>query len=256
MTDQATDGLPALESGALPAPVGLAAVPVGARMFLAGCGLIAIALTGTLPGLAIQIVLMLAVAAALGRLLPVLVSWKSVAWVSASLLIVYAWAFPGSTDFVWIFGVQSFFAGLLIAVRLVAFVTVMYGLLILTGPLAIIEWAGDVNEDLGVMVSLTLSVVPVMKRQMESTLAAQTARGLNTDGNLVAKLKAYVAVLIPVVVKSLVRAYGMAALLHVRGYGSGRRIKRRREVTAVVIATYALGLTWIAATLVLKAVAS
>jgi len=225
-------------------------------MFLAACGLIAVALTGTLVGLTIQIAAMLVVAAACRRLLPVMSSWKSVAWVSASLVIVYAWAFPGSTDYVWIFGVQSFFAGLLIAVRLVGFVTVMYGLLILTGPLAIVEWAGDVNEDLGIMVSLTLSVVPVMKRQMDATLAAQSARGLNVDGSIAAKLRAYLAVIIPVVVKSLVRAYSMAALLHVRGYGSGRRIKRRREVTSALIASYTLGLVWIAATLVLRKVAA
>ena len=223
-------------------------------MFLAACGLAAVALTGSLAGLAIQIVLMLVVAIAMRRLRPVLVSWRSVAWVSASLLVVYAWAYPGSTDYIWIFGVQSFFAGLLIAVRLLAFVTVMYGLLITAGPLAVVEWAGDVNEDLGIMVSLTLSVVPVMKQQMDATMEAQLARGLNVNGNLAVKLRAYVAVLIPVVVKSLVRAYGMAALLHVRGYASGRRVKRKRALTAPIIATYVAGPLWIVATLALRTV--
>ena len=175
---------------------------------------------------------------------------------SLSLLIVYSWAYPGSTDYVWIFGVQSFFAALLIVVRLLGFVTVMYGLLILSGPLAIVEWAGDVNEDLGIMVSLTLSVVPVMKRQMDVTLQAQRARGLNTSGNLAAKLRAYLAVLIPVVVKSLVRAYGMAALLHVRGYASGRRVRRARVMNGAVISTYVLGVLWVAATLALRTVYS
>jgi len=221
-------------------------------MFLAGCGLVAVALTGSLAGLAIQIVLMLIAATAMRRLLPVLVSWRSVAWVSASLLGVYAWAYPGSSDYIWIFGVQSFFAGLLIAVRLLAFVTVMYGLLIATGPLAIVEWAGDVNEDLGIMVSLTLSVVPVMKQQMDVTMEAQLARGLNVNGNLAVKFRAYLAVLIPVVVKSLVRAYGMAGLLHVRGYASGRRVKRKHALTAPIVATYIAGPLWIAATLALR----
>ena len=256
MTEQATGGLPALEPGALPAPVGLWMLPVGPRMFLAGCGLVAVALTPSIVGLCVQLALMLVAAALLGRLVPILASWRSVAWVSLSLLVVYSWAYPGSTDYVWIFGVQSFFAGLLIVVRLVGFVTVMYGLLILTGPLAIVEWAGDVNEDLGIMVSLTLSVVPVMKRQMDVTLQAQLARGLNTDGNLAAKLRAYLAVLIPVVVKSLVRAYGMAALLHVRGYASGRRVSRARILNTAVVVTYSTGILWIAVTLALKQVYS
>lgn len=218
-------------------------------MALALCGLVAIGLTDSLVGLGVQIALMLLAAAFLGRLKAVLVSWRTVAWVSASLLIVYAWAYPGSTEYVWIFGVQSFMAGLFIAVRLVGFVTVMYGLLTLTGPLAIVEWAGDVNEDLGIMVSLTLSVVPVMKRQMDATMAAQQARGLDIGGNVIAKLRAYLAVLIPVVVKSLVRAYGMASLLHVRGYGSGRRVRRQRRFTASVIGTYLVGAVWVLAAL-------
>ena len=221
-------------------------------MFLAACGLLAIAATGGLAGLAVQIVLMLAAAAVLRRAGAVVRSWRSIAWVSASLLVVYAWAYPGSTHFVWIFGVESFYAGLLIAVRLVAFVTVMYGALITTGPLAIVDWAGDVNEDLGIMVSLTLSVVPVMKQQLDATMEAQLARGLNVNGNIAVKLRAYIAVLIPVVVKSLVRAYGMAALLHVRGYGSGRRVKRTRSATPAVIAAYAIGLAWLAATVALR----
>lgn len=236
--------------------MGLSVVPVGPRMFLAGCGLIAVGLTQTLGGLTVQLAVMLAVAAALGRLPAILRSWRSVAWVSLSLLIVYAWAYPGSTDHVWIFGVQSFLAGLRIVVRLLCFVTLAYGVLISSGPLAMIEWAGDVNEDLGIMVSLTLSVVPVMKRQMDVTLQAQRARGLDTSGSLAAKLRAYLAVLIPVVVKSLVRAYSMAALLHVRGYASGRRVRRARVMNAAVISTYALGVLWVVVTAWLRVVCS
>jgi len=246
--ERAQEGLPALEPGALPAPVGLSVVPVGPRLFLASCGLIAIALTPTIAGLCVQLGLMLTAAAALGRLLPVLTSWRSVAWVSLSLIIVYSWAYPGSTDYVGFIGVQSFFAAMLIVARLLCFVTVMYGLLILSGPLAIVEWAGDVNEDLGIMVSLTLSVVPVMKRQMDVTLQAQRARGLDTSGNFAAKMRAYLAVLIPVVVKSLVRAHGMAALLHVRGYASGRRKSRGVVVNTAVVSVYALGVLWVAVT--------
>jgi len=248
VTDRSKDGLSAFESGALPA-IGLATVPVGPRVFVALCGIVAVALTNSLSGLGVQVALMLAVAVAFGRLLPVLRSWRTVAWVSLSLLVVYAWAYPGSTTYVWIFGVESFFVALAIAVRLLGFVTVMFGLLILTGALAIVEWAGDVNEDLGIVVSLTLSVIPVMKRQLDATMEAQLARGLNVNGNLVVKLRAYIAVLVPVVVKSLVRAFGMASLLHVRGYGSGRRIKRAREATVPVVATYLVGVAWVAATL-------
>ena len=223
-------------------------------MFLALCALIAVVLIPNSVGLAIQIVAYLVVAAALGVLVPVLKSWKTVAWVIASLLIVYSWAYPGSTDFVWVFGVQGFFVALQISLRLLAIVTVLYTLLLATGPLAIIQWAGDVNEDLGIMLSLTLSVLPVMKQQMDTTLQVQQARGLNTSGNFIAKLRSYLAVLIPVVVKSLVRAYGMAALLHTRGYASGRRQKFARVISAAVVAVYAGGLLWAVSALIIRVV--
>ena len=227
-------------------------MPVGPRMFAAVCSLAAIVLVTNSIGLAIQLTAYLAIAAFLGVLVPVLRSWRTVGWVIFSLLLVYSWSYPGSTDFVWIFGVQGFSRALQISLRLLAIVTVLYTLLLATGPLALIAWAGDVNEDLGIMLSLTLSILPVMKQQMDTTLQVQQARGLNTSGNLVAKLRSYLAVLIPVVVKSLVRAYGMAALLHTRGYASGRRVKTERVVSAAVIATYAAGAVWVAGALAVR----
>jgi energy-coupling factor transporter transmembrane protein EcfT len=229
-------------------------VPVGPRAFLAACGVLSVALTPSIQGLAAQVGLLLVVSAILGLVVPLLRSWRSVGWVSLSLLVIYSWAYPGSTEFVWIFGAQSFLAGLLIVVRLLGFVSVMYLLLLSTGPLAIVRWAGDVNEDLGIMVSLTLSVVPVMREQMETTIQAQQARGLVLGGNISRKLRAYLAVLIPVVVKSLVRAYGMAALLHVRGYGSGRRVKPASRLTAAIVACYVCGVFWIGAVLAIGTV--
>ena len=254
MSDDASVGLSALEPGALPSPVGLRVVPVGPRMFLAVCALIATAATTSSAALAVQIALCLAAAAALGLLRPVLRSWRTVGWVVVSLLVVYSWAYPGSTTFVWIFGVQGFLAALQISLRLVAFVAVLYLLLLSTGPVAIVQWTGDLNEDLGIMMSLTLSVLPVMKQQMDTTLEVQQARGLDTSGNLVAKVRAYIAVLIPVVVKSLVRAYGMAALLHTRGYGSGRRIKVRTPLTMSITVVCSLGVLWVAVAIALRLV--
>lgn len=251
MSLETPGGLPAFEPGAFPSPVGLLAVPVGPRAFLAASGVLALALTPSISGLVVQIVLLVAFGTSIGLLVPLLKSWRSVVRVSVSLLLIYSWAYPGSTEYVWIFGVESFFAALFIVMRLLGFVTVLYLLMLSTGPLAIVRWAGDVNEDLGIMVSLTLSVLPVMKQQMETTIEAQQARGLEMGGNLLRKFRAYLAVLIPVVVKSLVRAYGMAALLHVRGYGSGRRVRTPQRLTATIVTCYAAGALWVAAALVM-----
>jgi len=207
-------------------------------MFLLVCSLIAASILPTWQALVCFIVLELLAALLLGIFSEVLDSWKTVGVVCLSLLVVYAWAYPGSTDFIFIFGVQGFLKGLLIAVRLLAFVTAMYLMLIATGPVAITRWAGDINEDFGIIVSLTLGVIPAMKQSLDVTMQAQQVRGLATEGSVILKLKAYLALIIPVIVKSLIRAYQMAALMHVRGYGSTRRIKAGRA--SLSFASYAV----------------
>ena len=251
---ETSGGLSALEPGALPHPVGLNVVGVGPRVALTVAAVLAASLLPTTLALAVQVALSMALALSLGLATHLLRAWRGVALVTASLLVIYSWAYPGSTEFVWIFGVQGFQAGLFIAVRLLAFVSALYLLLLSTGPLALIRWAGDISESLGIMLSLTLSVVPVMSQQLHTTLAAQQARGLNVRGNVLAKMRAYLAVIIPVIVKSLVRAYDMAALLHVRGFGSGKRVVPARTLTAPSLATYVVAVAVVAVAVTLRVV--
>jgi len=68
------------------------------------------------------------------------------------------------------------------------------------------------------ILALVLSTLPVMHQQMEITLKVQTARGLRR-GLPWQRLYAYLVILIPIIVKSLVRGQVLAQLLHVRGYG-------------------------------------
>lgn len=234
-----------LDEGSLPRPIGLHVLPVGPRFFLLFAVIVATMISDSIIILAAQTFVLVFLALVLRRLKPLVASWKFVAWVSLSLLIVYAWAFPGSTTYFWIFGIEGFFQGLFIATRLLLFVSTFYLFLITTGPLAIVRFTGDLNENLGIMLSLTLGIVPVMQQQMNITLQAQQARGMKVEGNLLIKLKSYVAVMIPVVVKSLVRAYQMAILLQVRGFGSGRRIKIKQRINAPIIAAYLAGVAWV-----------
>lgn len=250
-------GISALEPGSLPHPVGLVRLGVGPRVFLTFCAVVAGALTRTTAGLAVELAAVLLVAVALGLGWELVKTWRTIAMVSASLLLVYAWAYPGSTTFVWVFGVEGFLAALYIVVRLVLFVSALYLLLLTTGPLALVRWAGDIDESLGVMLSLTLGVIPAMSQQVRTTLAAQEARGMQVSGSWAIRFKAYVSVLIPVVVKSLVRAYDMAALLHVRGFGSGKRLRRGGAGDPRAVATaYSIGAVWVLSALVFRMVSA
>jgi len=244
-------GTSSLASAHVPAPLGLRTLPVAPRLWLALCGVLAVTLTNSSAGLGVQLGLTLVVAAAARRLVPLVASWRAVLWVCASLLIVYSLVRP-SAEHLWLFGREGFFDGLLIAVRLLCFVSILTLLVLTTGQVALVRWAGTVNEDLGIMLSLTLSVLPVMRQQLDATLAAQQARGLRLDGNLLARLRTYLALLIPVVVKSLVRADSTAALLHVRGHGTGRRTRARRTTTLAAALAWAVGPMWIAGTLLTR----
>lgn len=201
------------------APIGLQVFPVGWRVLLTVIGLAVAMILPRISFLAIYLLLLVACAASLGIIRPLLKSWFTVLPVTISLLLVYSWAYPNAGPQFWIFGQDGFLTGLFIATRLIAFVTVMYLFVISTGSLAIVRWVSSKNEDMGIMISLALSIIPSMKLQMDTTLQAQQARGLRMSGSVFHKLKVYVAVLIPVVVKSLIRAFGMATLMHVRGYG-------------------------------------
>lgn len=224
---------------------------------MAGAAVMAGALSPTTAGLAVQLTFIVGVAACLGLATALARTWRTVAMVSVSLLVVYSWAYQGSATYIWIFGVEGFLAALFIVVRLLVFVSALYLLLLSTGPVALVRWAGDINESLGVMLSLTLGVIPAMQRQVQVTLAAQEARGMRVSGSWLIRFRAYLSVLIPVVVKSLVRAYDMAALLHVRGFGSGRRVRGAEPShRGSSVIAYSAGVMWVGLAIAYRLVAS
>ena len=158
---------------------------------------------------------LLLLAAALRRLRAVLAYWRPVLVIALSLPLVYAWARPGASRW-WIFGADGLEQGGVIAIRLLGFVTAFALLLATTPTRTLVQAAGRLNRDLGVMLALTLAVIPVLRRQLAVTLDAQQSRGLRLTGSWRAKAGAYLAVLIPVVVKALIRARDMATLLSIR----------------------------------------
>jgi energy-coupling factor transport system ATP-binding protein len=138
----------------------------------------------------------------------------------ASIVLVHAWTNPANhTPFWGPFYTEGLTYGLVTALRLFDFVVAADVVVLSAGVPALVRWARGINSDFGLMLAMTLGVIPVLAEQMRVTLAAQRARGLDTDASLMARFRAYLAVLIPVIVKALVRAHAMAGLLLVRGYG-------------------------------------
>ena len=71
----------------------------------------------------------------------------------------------------------------------------------------------------GYLVLASLNVVPQMQRRMSVIQEAQSARGVETGGGMIARLKAYIPLLGPVVMSSLTDAQERGMTLETRGFG-------------------------------------
>ena len=71
----------------------------------------------------------------------------------------------------------------------------------------------------GYLVSASLNVVPQMQRRMAVIQEAQSARGLDASGGVIARIKAYIPLLGPVVIASLTDAQERGMTLETRGFG-------------------------------------
>ncbi|WP_088225098.1 energy-coupling factor transporter transmembrane component T [Desulfosporosinus sp. FKB] len=146
------------------------------------------------------------------RLLPIL-------YLGCVIVLIHSLVNPSNVHYIYIFGIEGFNYGLITALRLFN-IAALTQLFLLLNPLhEIISAMSWIHPDLGIILALVLSTLPVMHQQMEITLKVQTARGLRRGRFPWQRLYAYLVILIPIIVKALVRGQVIAQLLHVRGYG-------------------------------------
>ncbi|PLS25439.1 cobalt ABC transporter [Bifidobacterium imperatoris] len=75
------------------------------------------------------------------------------------------------------------------------------------------------SAKVGYLVLASLNVVPQMQRRMAVIQEAQSARGLDSSGGIISRIKAYVPLLGPVVMSSLTDAQERGMTLETRGFG-------------------------------------
>lgn len=88
-----------------------------------------------------------------------------------------------------------------------------------TGKLVASLTASGINPKVGYLVLASLNVVPQMQRKMHVIQEAQTARGVEKEGNLLHRFKVFVPLLGPVVLSSLTDAQERGMTLETRGFG-------------------------------------
>ncbi len=88
-----------------------------------------------------------------------------------------------------------------------------------TGKLVAALTATGLPPKAGYLVLASLNVVPQMQRRMSVIQEAQSARGVETEGGIIARVKAYIPLLGPVVMSSLTDAQERGMTLETRGFG-------------------------------------
>lgn len=82
-----------------------------------------------------------------------------------------------------------------------------------------LEQAGF-SPKLGYVISSVFQIIPQMMGTMNTIMDAQKSRGLETEGNLLVRAKAFIPLISPVVTSSLINTRERAIALEVRGFDS------------------------------------
>jgi len=141
------------------------------------------------------------------------------------MILIHSIANPANSTYWYFFGKEGALYGLIISLRLMAIVTAANWFILTSDISDIAAWFTRINSDLGIIISLVLSILPAMKLQMKVTMDAQSARGLDFNKNVIHKFRCYIAVIVPVIIKTIIRAHEMSRLLYLRGHG--KTVKRK-----------------------------
>ena len=100
-----------------------------------------------------------------------------------------------------------------------------------TGAMVAALTSVGLNAKAGYLVLASLNVVPQMQRRMAVIQEAQSARGLDSTGGVISRIKAYIPLLGPVVMSSLTDAQERGMTLETRGFG----VKDVRQTSLVEV---------------------
>lgn len=175
--------------------------------------------------------------------------------VAGSLGLTQSWAIWGS------FGVtlDGFMRGLFFGLRIVLLVMICSLLTFTTSMVdltdAVRKMLGPLRrfgvpvDDIAMMVSIALRFIPITAREAQTIQKAQKARCANFDsGSVLARMKAWVPVLIPLFVRLFRRVDDLADAMDARCYAGGARsYARSQSLTRVDVCTLLAGVVAIVA---------
>lgn len=90
---------------------------------------------------------------------------------------------------------------------------------------------GGVPYHMSFMFVSTFQTIPVLGKDMNQIMDAQRARGLDTEGNLWKRIKAFLPVMVPVVANSIMRVRDQAIAMETKGFNSTVKKTVYRDLT-------------------------
>lgn len=196
-------------------------IPVKTKLFAAALFLLGLIIAANLAVLILNVIFLLVFSYLGGGRTLLLKRLTSFFLFALFIIVFHSLLNPANETYWFYFGREGFIYGSIVAVRLIGIVIIMQTFLITTPPGHIFQAFSSWHPDLGMIMLLLIGLLPIMREEMEMTSQAQQTRGISW-GNFKEKLFAYLALLIPVIIKSLFRAQQMSYLLYLRGYSGAR----------------------------------
>jgi len=175
-------------------------------------------------GLAAILLALLAWARVLARFVPIAVG--ILLPITLLLLIVQGFANPANRTVLIALGpfslyVEGMRVGLLAAARIFDLVSATFLFSFTTRPADFAEslMQHGLSPRFGYIIQSALQIIPQSLEQADRIREAQQARGLETTGPLLRRARAYIPLLLPLVLSSLVATQERAMALEVRGFG-------------------------------------
>lgn len=81
-------------------------------------------------------------------------------------------------------------------------------------------YEGGIPYNVSFMFISTFQTIPILGKDMNQIMDAQRARGLDTEGNLFKRFKAFLPVMVPVVANAIMRVRNQAVALETKGFNS------------------------------------
>lgn len=175
----------------------------------------------------------------LKTLLPILVltALLNAVYVTEGTVLAEFWVFTVSTGGIY----RAFFMALRVVLLILISSVLTYtttpteltdAIESLLSPLKFVGLSEPVHT-LAMMMTITLRFIPTLTDETDKILAAQRARGADTEsGGLIQKMKAMIPVLIPLLISSVRRAGELAEAMDCRCYNGGKGRTRMRKMTA------------------------